>query len=553
MSQMVIKRTGEVVDFDGDRIRVAISKAIRATAPPDSGTRSRTAPWARWWRPWVGEIDTRFTELYPNVENIQDIVEKHLVKNGLYEDLQGVHSVPRRAPAGARTAQGPGRPPVPARQAHRARPRRARGAVRHRQADAQHSRRGARHRPQRRRGARRRDRRRRGGARDHPQHLRRHLEHRNREGAAARERFVHRARPRLQPARRAPVPAPHLQGGDRRPAGPRQPRRGLPERVPRRHPARRGGRHVRQAVARLRLRAHRRRAAAGTRRPVPVHGRADAARTLLHAGRWGGHRDAAGVLDARRHGPGAARERSRGAGDPFLRVDFELALRALDADPVSRRHQPSATQLLLPDHHRRRPRQHLQGARRQRAALQVVGRARQRLEQHPRHRRHHPQHRRGEPGRDTVPEDRQRRDPGHQPQRQAPRRHLRLSRNLAPGHRGFLESAPQHRRRAAPHARHEHRQLDSRSVHEAGSRRPGVDAVLPGRDPDLHHLYGRRFEQRYRHYEELARAGKLRRHRTLPAAKLWRKMLGMLFETGHPWITFKDACNIRSPQTTSGW
>ena len=74
----------------------------------------------------------------------------------------------------------------------------------------------------------------------------------------------------------------------------------------------------------------------------------------------------------------------------------------------------------------------------------------------------------------------------------------------------------------------------------------------PDETPDLHSLYGRRFEQRYRHYEELARAGKLRRHRTLPAVKLWRKMLSMLFETGHPWITFKDPCNIRSPQDHAG-
>ena len=74
----------------------------------------------------------------------------------------------------------------------------------------------------------------------------------------------------------------------------------------------------------------------------------------------------------------------------------------------------------------------------------------------------------------------------------------------------------------------------------------------PDETPDLHALYGRRFDERYCHYEALARAGKLKRHRTLPAAKLWRKMLSMLFETGHPWITFKDPCNIRSPQDHVG-
>ena len=74
----------------------------------------------------------------------------------------------------------------------------------------------------------------------------------------------------------------------------------------------------------------------------------------------------------------------------------------------------------------------------------------------------------------------------------------------------------------------------------------------PDETPDLHGLYGRRFEERYCHYEELARDGKIRRFRTVPAVKLWRKMLSMLFETGHPWITFKDPCNIRSPQDHVG-
>ena len=82
----------------------------------------------------------------------------------------------------------------------------------------------------------------------------------------------------------------------------------------------------------------------------------------------------------------------------------------------------------------------------------------------------------------------------------------------------------------------------------------GQDWTLfsPDETPDLHRLYGRRFEERYCHYEALAQAGKLKRHQTLPAAKLWRKMLSMLFETGHPWITFKDPCNIRSPQDHAG-
>ena len=74
----------------------------------------------------------------------------------------------------------------------------------------------------------------------------------------------------------------------------------------------------------------------------------------------------------------------------------------------------------------------------------------------------------------------------------------------------------------------------------------------PNDVPDLHDLYGTAFEERYTQYEEQARTGELKLHKTLKAQALWRKMLGMIFETGHPWITFKDPCNIRSPQQHCG-
>jgi len=74
----------------------------------------------------------------------------------------------------------------------------------------------------------------------------------------------------------------------------------------------------------------------------------------------------------------------------------------------------------------------------------------------------------------------------------------------------------------------------------------------PSSVPDLHDLFGVAFERAYVAYEEKAARGEIRPSRTLPAADLWRKMLTMLFETGHPWITFKDACNIRSPQQHVG-
>ncbi len=69
--------------------------------------------------------------------------------------------------------------------------------------------------------------------------------------------------------------------------------------------------------------------------------------------------------------------------------------------------------------------------------------------------------------------------------------------------------------------------------------------------PDLHNLYGKKFEERYLAYEQLAEEGKIQSQK-IEAIELWKKMLSMLFETGHPWITFKDACNLRSPQDHVG-
>jgi len=68
---------------------------------------------------------------------------------------------------------------------------------------------------------------------------------------------------------------------------------------------------------------------------------------------------------------------------------------------------------------------------------------------------------------------------------------------------------------------------------------------------DLHDCYGRKFEERYLHYEQLAAEGKIFGRR-VPAIELWKQMLKMIFETGHPWITFKDPCNVRSPQDHAG-
>ena len=74
----------------------------------------------------------------------------------------------------------------------------------------------------------------------------------------------------------------------------------------------------------------------------------------------------------------------------------------------------------------------------------------------------------------------------------------------------------------------------------------------PGEAPELHDLVGKAFEEKYEEYEEKAKKGEMNQFKSIPAKELWRKMLTMLFETGHPWITFKDSCNLRSPQQHSG-
>ncbi|MGB1202743.1 MAG: ribonucleoside-diphosphate reductase subunit alpha, partial [Alloalcanivorax venustensis] len=74
----------------------------------------------------------------------------------------------------------------------------------------------------------------------------------------------------------------------------------------------------------------------------------------------------------------------------------------------------------------------------------------------------------------------------------------------------------------------------------------------PNDVPDLHDLYGEAFEKRYEEYEAMTRDGRMKLYKRLPAVNLWRKMLSMLFETGHPWFTFKDPCNLRSPQQHVG-
>ena len=74
----------------------------------------------------------------------------------------------------------------------------------------------------------------------------------------------------------------------------------------------------------------------------------------------------------------------------------------------------------------------------------------------------------------------------------------------------------------------------------------------PSDTPDLHDLYGLPFEKRYEEYEAQTESGEITFYKKTDAKELWKKMLSMVFETGHPWITFKDPCNLRSPQQHVG-
>jgi len=74
----------------------------------------------------------------------------------------------------------------------------------------------------------------------------------------------------------------------------------------------------------------------------------------------------------------------------------------------------------------------------------------------------------------------------------------------------------------------------------------------PSDVPDLHHIFGSAFETKYTTYETMTKNGQISHFKVMKAKDLWRKILSMLFETGHPWITFKDPCNVRSPQDHVG-
>ncbi|CAA9540466.1 MAG: Ribonucleotide reductase of class Ia (aerobic), alpha subunit, partial [uncultured Thermomicrobiales bacterium] len=153
----------------------------------------------------------------------------------------------------------------------------------------------------------------------------------------------------------------------------------------------------------------------------------------------------------------------------------------LQSHAVQRRDAPCAVVILLPDLGSGRSRQHLQERPRQRAALEVEWRSRQRLDQRACARQPDQGHQRREPGGDPLPQGRQRRRRRRQPGRQAQGRRLHLPRGLAQRHRRVPRPAQEHRRRSPPRPRHEHRRLDPRSVHGACRAGRKLDAVQPER------------------------------------------------------------------------
>jgi ribonucleoside-diphosphate reductase alpha chain len=204
--------------------------------------------------------------------------------------------------------------------------------------------------------------------------------------------------------------------------------------------------------------------------------------------------------------------RADGPGDRLLRPDVDAALRAVDADAVPRRHAAAAALVLLPDDGAGRSRAHLQGARRQRPALEVVGRPRQRLDQHPRHRRAHRQHARRSQG--VVPFLKVANDVTMAINRSGKRRGATCA-YLEAWHydiEDFLEL----RRNTGDERRRTHDMNTAVWIPDLFMARVEADGpwtlFSPDEVPDLHEIYGRAFADRYR-----AGRGPRRARRAAPA------------------------------------
>ena len=196
---------------------------------------------------------------------------------------------------------------------------------------------------------------------------------------------------------------------------------------------------------------------------------------------------------------------------------------------------------------------HAAGHRRERDVLEVGRRPRRILDRGPRHRLAHRVDQRREPGRRPVPQAPQRPAGRGQPGRQARRLGLRLPGDLAQRHPRLPRAAQEHRRRAPAHPRHEHRQLDPRPLHEAGRGTRALDALpqLPKSPTCTRSTAGSSSAatRSTRRGPRPARssAEQIPAHRALEA-----DAEDAVRDRAIPWITFKDPCNVRSPQDHAG-
>ena len=265
------------------------------------------------------------------------------------------------------------------------------------------------------------------------------------------------------------------------------------------------------------------------------------------------HRAAAGLLHARGDGPGAERDRPRGARHRVLRRAVELRLHEQHADAVQQRHAPLAAVELLPDHGGRRPRRHLRGAEGERAAEQVRRRPGQRLDAACARWARYIKGTNGK-SQGVVPFLKVVNDTAVAVN-QGGKRKGAVCAYLETWHLD-IEEFLELRKNTGDDRRRTHDMNTANWIPDLFMKRvvEGGDWTLfsPSTCPDLHDKFGRAFEEAYTAYEAKADRGEIKLFKRVPAKDLWRKMLSMLFETGHPWITFKDACNVRSPQQHVG-
>jgi ribonucleoside-diphosphate reductase alpha chain len=223
-----------------------------------------------------------------------------------------------------------------------------------------------------------------------------------------------------------------------------------------------------------------------------------------------------------------------------------------DADAVQLRHAAPAALVLLPDHRARRPRRHLRRDQGQRPAVEVRRRPRQRLDPRARHGRHI----KGTNGKSqgVVPFLKVANDTAVAVN-QGGKRKGAVCAYLETWHvdvEEFLEL----RKNTGDDRRRTHDMNTANWIPDLFMQRVVEDGewtlFSPSETADLHDLVGEAFAKRYAEYERRPRAARSSNFKKIRAVDLWRKMLAMLFETGHPWITFKDPCNLRSPQQPRG-